>query len=555
MFSEDFYPTPREIVELLLEPYIEVHKSRAYGDHIKQLKKFRILEPSAGKGDILDYIKEEYGDNSPYNQRFKLYAIEHDKELQHILRGKGYKVIDEDFLSYCGDYIFDLIIMNPPFSNGDQHLLHAWNTITEGDIVCLLNRQTLENANTSTRKLLLDIIQENGSVLDIGKAFSKASRRTNVDVVMVRLTKTSKAGALNFKFESLRDEKKYTINEHNINNPPALKDVIGNMLIQYDKVKDLFIQFIKLHAELRHYGDPLIAKVSGDLTKGDRLEPVIDIMSLAQKAISNGSNNQDAFNDFIDLMKDQMWGTIFQNLNQISNANIEALMTSAVHKNWSQYVSEQGTMDFTRENVWNMISMLFENKSTILEKCIVDVFDIFTRYYTENRNYIEGWKTNEKWKVNRKIILPNWIEMSWTRYADRMAYGAEYRLSHRHYREYEDIDKALCFISGKSMKSILTTYDVLKDSFKQQGKIYKGPHRAECESEFFRIKYFMKGTVHLEFKEKWMWEEFNMRACSQKMWLPENEEKHWRASKNKKQESSKSKQLMISTNDTLKQAS
>lgn len=97
MFNEEFYPTPKHIISEMVRPY----KSN--------ISKLTILEPSAGKGDILDYITKEIYDY----EKPEMYCIEPNKELQYILQEKGYRVIGEDFLNYNGDYFFDLIIMNP----------------------------------------------------------------------------------------------------------------------------------------------------------------------------------------------------------------------------------------------------------------------------------------------------------------------------------------------------------------------------------------------------------------------------------------------------------
>ncbi len=107
MFDKSFYPTPiNTIIDML--------------SGIKIGNKNSILEPSAGKGDILDYLKDKY------HSRINLYAIEKNQELQLILKGKGYKVLTDNFLSFDPLNQFDLIIINPPFEDGVKHLLKAW---------------------------------------------------------------------------------------------------------------------------------------------------------------------------------------------------------------------------------------------------------------------------------------------------------------------------------------------------------------------------------------------------------------------------------------------
>ncbi|WP_407536334.1 DUF4942 domain-containing protein [Cetobacterium somerae] len=38
-------------------------------------------------------------------------------------------------------------------------------------------------------------------------------------------------------------------------------------------------------------------------------------------------------------------------------------------------------------------------------------------------------------------------------------------------------------------------------------------------SEFFKFKIFKKGTIHFEFIDKNIWNEFNRVACEGKKWL------------------------------------
>lgn len=131
MFNEDFYPTPKSVANKMLA------KFDSYTLNTKH-----ILEPSAGKGDLAEAIAQKLAyDRSYYGKEYKdlIHCIESDIELQATLRGKDFPIVGNDFLTFFPDEEYDLIIMNPPFSNGDKHLLHAWEILNSGDIVCLLN--------------------------------------------------------------------------------------------------------------------------------------------------------------------------------------------------------------------------------------------------------------------------------------------------------------------------------------------------------------------------------------------------------------------------------
>lgn len=56
---------------------------------------------------------------------------------------------------------FDFIIMNPPFSNGDEHFIKAWEIADNTTIVCLLNSETINNPYSEKRKLVKKIIDDN----------------------------------------------------------------------------------------------------------------------------------------------------------------------------------------------------------------------------------------------------------------------------------------------------------------------------------------------------------------------------------------------------------
>ena len=53
-----------------------------------------------------------------------------------------------------------------------------------------------------------------------------------------------------------------------------------------------------------------------------------------------------------------------------------------------------------------------------------------------------------------------------------------------------DIDRAMCVVTGKKFNSIQTVNNALEMSFRDK-------YAKTATSEFFDIKYFMKGTSHL----------------------------------------------------------
>jgi hypothetical protein len=109
-----FYPTPRAIIERML--------AAAAIDPAH-----RVLEPSAGKGDILDAIRREH-------PAVDLTAVEQNHTLQGVLAAKGHGEIVQfgDFLEHVGTY--DRVLMNPPFERCADvaHVRHAYELLTAG---------------------------------------------------------------------------------------------------------------------------------------------------------------------------------------------------------------------------------------------------------------------------------------------------------------------------------------------------------------------------------------------------------------------------------------
>ena len=170
--NKDFYPTPKHLI----------------GKMYRKLKTnpTNILEPSAGKGDIVDYIKE-----NDRHLRRNISAIEIDNNLIAILKDKDIKVIDSDFLSFSAPDKFDAIIANPPFSNGEYHLLKAIEIMYRGEIVFLINAETIKNPYSNTRKDLVNKLEElNADIEYIQNSFLvDAERKTSVEVALIHIQK------------------------------------------------------------------------------------------------------------------------------------------------------------------------------------------------------------------------------------------------------------------------------------------------------------------------------------------------------------------------------
>lgn len=109
--GNDFFPTPKATAQrMVAEAGIEPGMS--------------VLEPSAGNGNIADAIRAA-GVNPD--------VVEQSPKLREILDAKGFNLVGHDFMD-VQDGHYDRIVMNPPFSNGQdaEHIQHAYTLLKPG---------------------------------------------------------------------------------------------------------------------------------------------------------------------------------------------------------------------------------------------------------------------------------------------------------------------------------------------------------------------------------------------------------------------------------------
>lgn len=437
MFNKDFFPTGANVIEMMLQ-----------GETIKDKI---ILEPSAGKGDIVDYLTEK-GANS-------ILTCEINEDLRQILKSKS-TLIADDFLSLTSDKIshIDLIVMNPPFSADDKHILHAYNIAPKGcRIISLCNQSTLENLYTNTRKELNTIIENYGKWESLGDCFTDAERKTGV---IVGLIKIQKAG-VNEKSEFdgfFMDEE-----------PEAMNQTAG--LMSYNVVRDLvnrYIQSVKIFDE--------------QLTAAVKMNQLVSGFYTCQLGMNISKNNVEISKaDFKKSMQISGWSFIFNKMNLTKNT------TRGLMDDINKFVQQQTNIPFTMKNIYHMLDMVQQTTGQRMDKAILEAFDNITKHHADNREYIKGFKTNSHYLLGKKFIMPHMVDP-----AKSYGYTSDTYSIYSHRADMVgDLEKALCFCNG-------INYDEIKTlSMSSNRNVYGEWY----ESEFFKYKAFKVGTVHVLFKD------------------------------------------------------
>lgn len=477
--ENQLYPTPDHVIEIMLNGIIKMTgRDGRYGRVHSPL-----LEPSAGFGHILDYMAEErenfFGhDKNKYPHKSDCYAIEINSNLRLVLQGKGYKVLATDFLEYpLNEKKFSTIIMNPPFNDGLDHLFHAWELLDDNGVVaCLLNAESILSPTNKPRQRLAEMINLYGTSEVLGPVFKDSEHPTDVNVACVWLKKPAQE-KFNL-FDGVEFDKDYT-DWSNIEPDMLVKsDVIADLVSRYNGCVDILRKRYQEQQMLNIYLGGIDWPVNGTHEQMNTRE----IFEMKY-----------SISDQIEVLKSRFWSTVF------TRTKIGQRTTEGYRKQFEDGAKIQAHMAFTEQNVKEVLEFFLLNQSEIMEQCVVQVFDICAKYNSKTIFHDEGWKTNKSYKMSKKIIYP---------YGTQLGFSGGLSVPYQARSFYDDLDKACCFLTGKVFDKIQSSYMAMSDY------LDKPRDGKKCESEFFLMVPYKKGTVHFEFKDTKIVDDFNRLVAS-----------------------------------------
>lgn len=531
--TSEFYPTPADMVEKMLQgiDWDCIHT---------------ILEPSAGKGDILRVLAKKESDRYR-SKNFDVDCIEIDPNLRQILKynfseereaeirskqkeledkraynrdtytyewvsqsdkaennsleaelktffSNGIHIIHDNFLTYSPFKRYDLIIMNPPFSNGDKHLLKALKIQEKGgNIICLLNAETLKNPYTETRRELLQLLNNHNAIIEyIDNAFVTAERKTGVEIALIKVA-----------IEQVQEESDIY---NRLKETAEMEDFQPEVtdLEVTDYIKAAVNQYnieVKAGLELIRQYRAMIPYMQNSFEESPYNKPILRLVNSYERSY----NDCVPINDYLKDVRKKYWEAL------LSNPKFIGKLTSKLQTEYRERVSRLKDYDFTEFNIKTLtVEMNMQVKSGIEEE-IIAMFDRLTEehsYYPEcqkNRHYYDGWKTNKAHKIDKKVIIPCYgVFDSWD--GKPRTYNVGNVLS--------DIERILNFLDGGM------TQDV--DSMGFLESYFKSGITKNIPMKYFKATFYKKGTVHLTFTCPELIDRFNIYAAQNKAWLPPN---------------------------------
>lgn len=492
--NKDFYPTPPDIIEKMLDG-LDFRMTQT------------ILEPSAGKGNIVDALKQKIEQNnlSCRYDRLKfdmpdIDCIEADQNLCHILKGKGYRVVHDDFLTYETMKEYHAIIINPPFSDGCKHLLKALRMQERngGIVICLLNAETLKNPYTNDRKDLQRKLTEYGAKIEfIQDAFLDAERKTAVEIALIKV-QLPRVERESFILEGLREAK--DVEGYHINDNTQLVDgdFFRAIVSQFQLEAEAGIKLIKEYFAMQ----PLILSSFGkDEQTGETIQTGGCMLSM--KSGKGGLS----VNEYLKSVRRKYWTALFENPKFIGQ------LTNNLQRDFYNRIEELSDYDFSLFNIYQLKIDMQGKVVKGIEDTIMELFDELSHkhfYYDETSNnihYYNGWKTNKSWIVNKKVIIPlrGFYDMQYS-------WGRFYPTRCEVMNKLRDIEKCFNYLDGGLTDAVdLKKALQFAEDFGETKNI---------QLKYFTVTFFKKGTCHITFTNDELLKKFNIFGSQHKGWLP-----------------------------------
>lgn len=535
--DNQFYPTPEAVADKLLE---DVNWNNIHD----------VLEPSCGKGDLVYFISKNYLDNYnryAYKHSINVDGIEIDeflrsisldkftdgvnrirrmvgeiegkrrydselrrvidlsdedkqkiKELKYeidILETPEFHIVHDDFLTFDSRKKYDLIVMNPPFEDGDKHLLKAISIVEKygGEIRCILNAETVLNPYSNSRKILKSKLEKyNADISFIENGFKDSERRTDVSVAIIKISvmKSVPESDIYNRLKSEENERfKNRVRKDDVTDV-VVSDFIERIVSQYNVEVDAGIALIEQYEALK----PYILNTFNP-----------DRYSSSMITLKVGKYDADV-NQYIKSVREKYWTELF------NKTEFTGRFTSNLREKYSNMVSTLVNYDFSVYNINQISAKMMSEMADGVKETIFSLFDKMSSeysWYPETKNnihYYNGWKSNKAHKVSNKVIMPIhgvFSDYSWQKETFKV-YEAE--------RTISDIEKVFDYLDdGRTSECNL--HGVLERAC-QEGKTRK------IHCKYFDVSLFKKGTMHIQFTNLDILERFNIYASMNRGWLP-----------------------------------
>lgn len=487
-----------------------------------------VCDPSAGKGHLFKHAKEGFAELTE-EQLPWLAAIPDDKitdyrrstmrfrevartkfsnpkeisvveiDIQHhaSLNELGAKVLGYDFLEVRSLATVSQIIMNPPFADGVQHVLHAWDVVYDAEIVAIINAQSIKNPFSQDRQRLVELIEKHGTVEFLQSQFvDDVERKTDVEVALIYLEKVPS------KYLDM-DELLHGLSRGDNGAEDDLDpQVCSALALPSNFIQDTYHRFVQAVDATRKASEAsaiarCLAGGIGITLEEMQTKGVGNDFRESASSIREAANTD--FKERYDDLKKRAWGQILRSslltdkLSNQARRKIEASANSIYE------------LEFSVGNVHGFLTGVIQSMGNIYQEMILDMFDSIIERSSDNVVFYKSWKSNQKHRIGVRIRKTRFIIPRFQTYYDgHLEYESRQFLA--------DIDKVFGYLHGEK-----DAYDGLVYGFSnndaRSGK--------RISTRYFDFRFYSgAGTIHFYPKSEDVVEKINKFVGKLRNWIP-----------------------------------
>lgn len=485
-----FYPTPKKLAQRAWSKF----KNRTF---------VRVIEPSAGDGALVAGFNDD--DRYYHGRRPEIDCCEIDLTKHAALREQNFNVVGLDFMQMSDAAQYTHCIMNPPFREGVQHVLKAWSLMWDGEIVAIINAETVHNQFSKERQMLGSLIEQYGEVEFIEDAFagSDARRKTPVEIALVYLRKEAdyKLDIVGNLLEELRrdgaggESLAAGYQEQQAVALPA--SAIENAVIAFNAAVQSMREEVFAGAKAEYYasllGDTMAVRNGGteESSKDNSIKGVQDALAKKYRKL-----------------KDRAWSGILR------GSNVTSRLSSAAQKRVESEFEEISKLAFNASNIYGFLCGVAESQGAIQIQMALDIFDLFSKYHSDNTVFFKSWKSNDRHRTcgmrlkTTRVVLPGHKTES---YHSSLPYESRQML--------RDFDKVFALLDSR----IEPEYGLERACNDHFGELRRG---GRIKSSYFDIRHYPgTGTLHFFPTNKALVDRLNRLVGRARQWLPPEGEK------------------------------
>lgn len=473
MDFEQFYPTPIELGRKLCATFQE--------------KPVRVLEPSAGRGHLLQAFRERFSRLG--SDSVDVYEI--NQEHHAALREQGATICGLDFAESTDLSIYSHIVMNPPFRDGVRHVLHAWNRLFSGEIAAILNASGVREPATKDELRLQKLIAQYGHAEYVEEAFLSPDtlRKTSVEVALIYLCKKPTEGFWNGDILDRLDP--------------------DNTRIEIDEpAQGLSLSAGQIPALVRAYQAAWQARKDSILADHRSAHFIRFFQSEMNKVLgrehydSPSNLHQDLQKAYVSL-RHMAWMSV------LHTPEFQKHLTRKAQREIEAQFDDIEKMAFTVTNIYGFLQGLAMQQGNINAQMVCDLFDKITYANSENCLFYR-WKSNEKHRVGMALKRKRFILFGFSLEGWRSSLGYSEK------QDLAEIDKIFALVDGKREPEIS-----LCDLFDRHLNDLR--YGARLESTYFEVRFYPGiGTIHFFPKDQKLIDRINTIVGKHRKWMPES---------------------------------